>query len=166
MAAQAEVLDELHRLLARLPQLTGALAASVDGLVLAQDTRGVEPEGLAALTASAQAIALRFSDVTGQGEFRELLVRSAHGYVATYTAGPSAVLTLLAEERVNVGRLHLEGRRSGQRIRELLGAVVEQPDRAPEQRPATTTGGALPVRTPSARAGRAPRPATGEAPNT
>ncbi|MPY58473.1 roadblock/LC7 domain-containing protein [Streptomyces spongiae] len=165
MAAQAEVLDELHRLLARLPQLTGALAASVDGLVLAQETRGVEPEGLAALTAAAQGIALRFADVTGQGDFRELLVRSAHGYVATYRAGPSAVLTLLAEGRVNVGRLHLEGRRSGQRISELLGSAVHQPAPAPQQAPATTTGGALPVRTPSARADRAPRSANGEAPN-
>ena len=52
MAAEAEVLDELHRLRARVPQLTGALAASVDGLVLASDTPGVEPEGVAALTSS------------------------------------------------------------------------------------------------------------------
>lgn len=53
MAAEPEVLDELHRLRARVPQLTGALAASVDGLVLAHDTPGVEPEGVAALTAAA-----------------------------------------------------------------------------------------------------------------
>lgn len=165
MAAEAEVLDELHRLRARLPQLTGALAASVDGLVLAQDTRGVEPEGLAALTAAAQSVALRLVDATGQGAFRELLVRGADGYVATYAAGPSAVLTLLAEGRVNVGRLHLEGRRSGQRISELLGAAVQQPDRAPHQPPATTTP-ALPVRTPSVRPGRPPHSATGEAPST
>lgn len=45
MAAEAEVLDELRRLRARVPQVTGALAASVDGLVLAHDTPGVEPEG-------------------------------------------------------------------------------------------------------------------------
>ncbi|MFI8889108.1 roadblock/LC7 domain-containing protein [Streptomyces paradoxus] len=166
MAAEADVLDELHSLRARLPQLTGALAASADGFVLAQDIRGAEPEGLAALTATAQGVALRLTDATGQGDFRELLVRGAHGYVATYAAGPSAVLTLVAGGRVNVGRLHLEGRRSGNRIGELLRAAVQQPDRTPAP-PPPTTGGPLPVRTPSPRADgtrdRAPRAAPGEA---
>lgn len=124
MAAEAEVLGELHRLRARVPQLTGALAASVDGLVLAQDTPGVEPEGVAALTASVLGVAVRLTDATGQGGFRELLVRGTSGYVATYAAGSSAVLTLLAEDRVNVGRLHLEGRRAGTRIGELVDAAA------------------------------------------
>ncbi len=53
MAVEREVLDELHRLRARVPQVTGSLAATVDGLVLAHDAPGTEPEGLAALTAAA-----------------------------------------------------------------------------------------------------------------
>ncbi|MER6068734.1 roadblock/LC7 domain-containing protein [Streptomyces sp. NPDC001817] len=117
------VLAELHRLRNRVPQLTGALAAGVDGLVVAHDTPGVDPEGLAALTAAALGVAVRVADATGNGGFRELLVRGEHGHVATYAAGRTAVLTLLAEDRVNVGRLHLEGRRSGARIGELLDAA-------------------------------------------
>ncbi|WP_369247096.1 roadblock/LC7 domain-containing protein [Streptomyces sp. R41] len=136
MAAEPEVLDELHRLRARVPQLTGALAASVDGLVLAQDTPGVEPEGLAALTAAALGVAVRMADATGQGDFRELLVRGVHGYVATYAAGASAVLTLLAQDRVNVGRLHLEGRRSGTRIGELVDAATARGEPAAPAAPA------------------------------
>ncbi|GGX84240.1 roadblock/LC7 domain-containing protein [Streptomyces minutiscleroticus] len=124
MAAETEALDELHRLRSRIPQLTGALAASVDGLVLAHDAPGVEPEGVAALTAASLGVAVRMTDATARGGFRELLVRGEHGYVATYAAGPSAVLTLLAEDRVNVGRLHLEGRRSGRRIAEILAAAT------------------------------------------
>ncbi|MBD9702543.1 roadblock/LC7 domain-containing protein [Streptomyces sp. ID01-12c] len=130
MAAEAEVLDELHRLRARVPQLTGALAASVDGLVLAHDTPGVEPEGLAALTAAALGVAVRMTDAAGRGELRELLLRGDHGYVATYAAGSSAVLTLLAQDRVNVGRLHLEGRRAGGRIGELMDALPRPDDSA------------------------------------
>jgi predicted regulator of Ras-like GTPase activity (Roadblock/LC7/MglB family) len=126
MTAEADVLGELRRLRARLPQLTGALAASADGLVLAQDTAGAEAEGVAALTAAALGVALRLTDVTGQGGFRELLVRGELGYVATYAAGSSAVLTLLAEPRINVGRLHLEARRSSARIGELVDGALDR----------------------------------------
>ncbi|MEV8310083.1 roadblock/LC7 domain-containing protein [Streptomyces flavidovirens] len=125
MTAEPEVLDELRRLKARVPHVTGALAASVDGLVLAQDTPAVEAEGVAALTAAALGVAMRLTEATGQGAFRELLVRGDDGYVATYAAGSSAVLTLLAEPRANVGRLHLEARRASARIGALVDSARE-----------------------------------------
>ncbi|WP_432074412.1 roadblock/LC7 domain-containing protein [Streptomyces wuyuanensis] len=127
MTASTGVLDELHRLRTRLPQLTGALAASVDGLVLARDTPDAEAETVAALTAAALGVAVRLTEATGQGRFRELLVRGESGYVATYAAGTAAVLTVTAEPRVNVGRLHLEARRTGARIGELVDGALERP---------------------------------------
>ncbi|MER5884709.1 roadblock/LC7 domain-containing protein [Streptomyces sp. NPDC001941] len=130
MTAETEVLGELRRLRARLPQLTGVLAATADGLVLAQDTADVEAEGVAALTAAALGVALRLADATDRGGFRELLIRGERGYVATYAAGNSAVLTLLAQERINVGRLHLEARRSGARIGELVDHALERLEHA------------------------------------
>ncbi|GAB3664533.1 hypothetical protein GCM10028832_42730 [Streptomyces sparsus] len=128
MAAEPEVLEELRRLRARVPQLTGALAASVDGLVLAQDTTTVEAEAMAALTAAALGVALRLTEATGHGEFRELVVRGEDGYVATYAAGASAVLTVLAEPRTNVGRIHLEARRSSARIGDLVESALDRRD--------------------------------------
>ncbi|MGC9441871.1 roadblock/LC7 domain-containing protein [Streptomyces sp. WG5] len=168
MAVESDVLDELHRLRNRVPQLTGSLAASVDGLVLAHDAPGTDPEGLAALTAAALGVAQRTADATARGGFRELLLRGADGYVATYAAGPSAVLTLLAEGRVNVGRLHLEGRRSGARIGELvLAHIGHDRGRGPAAEHAATLPadparpiGTLPVRTPQRPAHR-PTPQTG-----
>jgi predicted regulator of Ras-like GTPase activity (Roadblock/LC7/MglB family) len=161
MASEAEILDELRRLRARVPQLTGALAAGVDGLVLAQDTPGVEPERVAALTVTALGVAVRMADATGQGDFRELIVRGVYGYVATYAAGRGAVLTVLAQDRVNVGRLLLEGRRAGARIGELVDAEAavtaeaaavteEQADAVPAKAPTKTT-------TARTRTARAPR---------
>ncbi|WP_438295471.1 roadblock/LC7 domain-containing protein [Streptomyces sp. HUAS TT7] len=133
MAAEgqvAEVLEELRRLRARLPQLTGALAASSDGFVIAQDGAPEAVEGIAALTAALTAAALgvaqRLTETTGQGGFRELLVRGEAGYVATYAAGSTAVLTLLADPRVNVGRLHLEARRSSTRVGELIDGALDR----------------------------------------
>ncbi|MET7456020.1 roadblock/LC7 domain-containing protein [Streptomyces sp. NPDC005574] len=144
MAVEAEVLNELRRLRTRMPQLTGSLAASADGLVLAQDMPGVEPDGLAALTAAALGIAHRMADTARRGEFCELLMRGAQGYVATYAAGSSAVLTLLADGRANVGRLHLEGRRSGARIADLVAAHLDAQARDQDRRPAFVLDDAVP----------------------
>ncbi|MET8482947.1 roadblock/LC7 domain-containing protein [Streptomyces tendae] len=168
MAVESDVLDELHRLRNRVPQLTGSLAATVDGLVLAHDAPGAEPEGLAALTAAALGVAHRMAEATARGGFRELLLRGADGYVATYAAGPAAVLTLLADGRVNVGRLHLEGRRSGARIGELVAAGLgPERGRAPAPEHSATLPaqpdrpiGTLPVRTPQRPAHR-PTPQAG-----
>ncbi|MEV0176547.1 roadblock/LC7 domain-containing protein [Streptomyces sp. NPDC050803] len=144
MAAEPLIRDELHRLRARVPQLTASLTAGVDGLVIAEDALGVEPESVAALTATALGAAVRLTDVTGRGELRELLVRGTDGYVATYAAGRSAVLTLLARDDVSVGRLHLEGRRAATRI----GVLVDEAEAAVKAR--------TPAKAPSARA-KAPR---------
>ncbi|MFG3257495.1 roadblock/LC7 domain-containing protein [Streptomyces sp. NPDC048172] len=129
MSAEAEVRQvrqELGRLRAHVPQLAGALVATVDGLVLAEDTAAPpgdapppEPESLAALTAAALSVAYQMNEAAGRGTFRELLIHGERGYVATYAAGASAVLTLLADDRLNVGRLHLEGRRCAARVGEL-----------------------------------------------
>ncbi|MFD7705273.1 roadblock/LC7 domain-containing protein [Streptomyces caelestis] len=171
MAVETDVLDELRRLRTRVPKLAGSLAATVDGLVLAHDVPDTEPEGLAALTAAALGVAHRMADAAARGEFRELLVRGSQGYIATYAVGTTAVLTLLADDRVNVGRLHLEGRRSGARIAELVDTRIgpgggRHADRltardalAPAQDPARPIG-TLPVRTPQRPAHR-PRPRTG-----
>ncbi|MEV5427898.1 roadblock/LC7 domain-containing protein [Streptomyces sp. NPDC052701] len=171
MAVETDVLDELRRLRTRVPALTGSLSATVDGLVLAHDVPGTEPEGLAALTAAALGVAHRMADDAARGEFRELLVRGTRGYVATYAAGPTAVLTLLADDRVNVGRLHLEGRRSGARIADLVAAHIgpgggRHAGRTPPEHPAPAPAdparpiGTLPVRTPQ-RPAHQPRPQPG-----
>ncbi|AGP60734.1 diacylglyceryl transferase [Streptomyces rapamycinicus NRRL 5491] len=130
LAAEPEVLEELRRLRARVTHVTGALAATSDGVVLAHDTATVEPEGVAALTAAALGVAQSLAGATGRGSFRELLVRGENGYVATYAAGSTAVLTVLAGDRTNVGRLHMEARRSGARLADLMGVALsraEQP---------------------------------------
>lgn len=169
MAVEADVLDELKRLRTRVPLLTGSLAASVDGLVLAQDLPDAEPEGLAALTAAALGVAHRMAEAASRGDFCELLVRGSLGYVATYSAGPTTVLTLLADDRANVGRLHLEGRRSGTRIAEVVAeqtaaGVTAREEAVVKPRPAAPGEvralGTLPVRSPG-RPRAHPRPETG-----
>ncbi|MGY1433844.1 roadblock/LC7 domain-containing protein [Streptomyces reniochalinae] len=163
MAAEPGVSEELHGLLARVPQIGGALAATVDGFVLAEALGPVrtartaqtghdgqaalrpDAEPLAALTAAALGLAFRMNEATGRGAFRELLIHGELGYVATYAAGPSAVLTLLADDRANVGRLHLEGRRTAGRIAATLAASRHSPP-LPAASPPASAGGAVVAR--------------------
>lgn len=126
LAVEPGVLDELRGLRGRVPHLTGSLAATTDGLVLARDTAEVRVDSVAILVAEALEGALRLAEASGRGAFRELLVRGDHGYLATYLAGGTAVVTVLASPRTNVGRLHLESRRAGARIGELVDGVLER----------------------------------------
>ncbi|MFB6894242.1 roadblock/LC7 domain-containing protein [Kitasatospora sp. NPDC056327] len=128
---ETDILAELRALGHRVPHLAGGLVATVDGMLVAHDTHGTEPSALAAMTAASLGLAQRLADSTGQGEFRESLVRGEHGCVATYAAGGSCVLTLLAHPDANVGRLNLEARRSARRIAALLNDTL-QPKEARE----------------------------------
>jgi hypothetical protein len=83
--------------------------------------------------------------------------------VATYAAGASAVLTLLAQDRVNVGRLHLEGRRAGIRIGELVDAATARGEPTPPTKASTKTASST-SRTRTARGSAAAR--TTPTPNT
>ncbi|OII63833.1 diacylglyceryl transferase [Streptomyces sp. CC53] len=131
LSAEPYVLGELRRLRSRVPRLTGALAAC-DGFVLAHDVPGGDTETVAALTAAAVGAARGLAGAAAVGGLRELLLRGEHGYVAAYAAGGAAILTLLAEPEVNVGRLHLEGRRSGALIGELVDGALVRPDPPPQ----------------------------------
>lgn len=105
MVHEAAIRTELEGLRARLREVTGAIAATTDGLLLAADAPGVQAEGFAALTAAALGVGLRLADSAGQQSMRELLVRCDSGCVVLHAAGRDAVLAVLAGPRANVGRI-------------------------------------------------------------
>ncbi|NGN65421.1 diacylglyceryl transferase [Streptomyces sp. A7024] len=130
-AVLPEIAEELQRLRARVPQVNGALVATADGLLLAQDDGAEEPESLAALTATALSVARRLLAATAQGLLSELLVRGANGCVATYSAGSSAVLTVVAGQDTVTALLHREARRAAADLGDLIdGALTSGPDGA------------------------------------
>ncbi|GAA2130144.1 hypothetical protein GCM10009727_21990 [Actinomadura napierensis] len=128
---EPDVMTELRTLRARVPHLTGSLVASVDGLLIADDLPpSVEPSGMAAVTASGLSLAHRIAQTAHGGAFHEVVIRGVDGYVVTYSAGPAASLTVLAEAGVNVGRLHLEARPTARGIAAHLAARPAAPHRA------------------------------------
>jgi uncharacterized protein len=115
-----KMLAEMQTLRDRVTGITGTAVASRDGLIIREDTGGVNPDNLAALTATALSLAQRLATEAGQGTLREALTRSSGGYVAIYAVGSSAVLVLLGDEGLDVARLHRESRAAVDNIEALL----------------------------------------------
>ncbi len=121
----AAVLAELKGLRERVPQLTGSLVASSDGLLIAHDLPAhIEPNGMAALAASELSLSYRLATTAHGGGFHEVVVQGTEGHVVVYAAGWSA-LTVLAGPDVNVGRLHLESRPVARAIADHLNASTD-----------------------------------------
>ena len=120
MGIEREVLDELAQLRVRLPQVRGALVASADGLLVAQDAEGVEAETMAAMSAANLGLAQQIALGAAYGEFQETVTRASGGYVATFAAGNTALLTVLADAGINLGLLHHEARPVAARVGKLV----------------------------------------------
>jgi hypothetical protein len=114
------LLAEMQALRDRITGITGTAVASRDGLIIREDTGGVNPDNLAALTSAALSLAQRLAREAGQGTLRESVTRSSGGYVAIYAIGTSAVLVLLGDEGLDVTRMHRESRSVVENIEKLL----------------------------------------------
>ncbi|WP_405498878.1 roadblock/LC7 domain-containing protein [Nocardia sp. NBC_00511] len=126
-----KVLTELRGLRDRIPQLTGTLVASTDGLLIAHDLPAhIEPAGMAALTAAQLSLSHRLAATAHGGGFHEVVVHGEGGDVVIYAVGWTASLTVLAGPGTNVGRVHLESRPAARAIADHLAAMTGEADPA------------------------------------
>jgi predicted regulator of Ras-like GTPase activity (Roadblock/LC7/MglB family) len=124
-SARSEVLAELQAMRADITHIEGSIVATTDGLVIAHDlghseTYGVEPEGVAALSAVNLGLSQRIADTASHGHLRETVVRGSFGQVVTYPAGGRALLTVLVRAGVDIDGLHIHARRVADRVADLL----------------------------------------------
>ncbi|MBB2941977.1 roadblock/LC7 domain-containing protein [Actinoplanes sp. CA-015351] len=131
MTVDPAVLEELGRLRSRVPELAGSVLATADGLVVAHDSHGLEPDTLAALAAAHLALARRFAHAVNHGELRESVVECDGGYITSYTAGPNALLTVVTSGDANLAMVHLEARRCVRRLTKIM-ALESKPQLRPE----------------------------------
>jgi uncharacterized protein len=148
MTVDPAVLEELGRLRSRLPELSGSVLATADGLVVAHDSHGIEADTLAALAAAHLALARRFAHAVNHGELRESVVECGGGYITSYTAGPNALLTVVTSGDANLAMVHLEARRC---VRRLIRILALEPAPSRPEIP-TQSGPSIPLarRTPMA----------------
>jgi predicted regulator of Ras-like GTPase activity (Roadblock/LC7/MglB family) len=144
------ILRELGNLRTRLPELTGSVLATADGMVVAHDAHGIEPDSLAALAAAHLALARRFAHAVAHGELRESVVECDGGYITSYAAGANALLTVVTTGKANLAMVHLEARRSVQRLVSIMTLDVPphaRPEIPAQQGPASPLARRTPMAT-------------------
>jgi predicted regulator of Ras-like GTPase activity (Roadblock/LC7/MglB family) len=124
--AEDALLAEMRALQDNVTGITGTAVASRDGLIVRADTGAVDPDNLAAISATWLALAQRMSREAGQGTLREAMTRSTGGYVAIYAIGASAVLVVIGDEGLDMTRLQ----RKSIAAREAIEALLSGPARA------------------------------------
>jgi predicted regulator of Ras-like GTPase activity (Roadblock/LC7/MglB family) len=132
LTARAAVLDELRRLRGQLDFIDGSIVASTDGLIIAHDLSateayGVEPDGVAALSAVNLGLSQRVVDTANHGLLRETVIRGTFGQVITYPAGERALLTVIVGDSADIEALHGPARQSASRVSALLAEFLVEP---------------------------------------
>lgn len=143
MTVDPAVLTELARLRQRLPELSGSVLATTDGMVVAHDAHDLDPETLAAMSAAHLGLARRFATAVAHGQLHETVVSCVGGYITTYAAGEQALLTLVTSDRANLARVNLEARRTVARLGDALptaplSLAPDDPSDVPPRRPGAT----------------------------
>ncbi|MFY1672584.1 roadblock/LC7 domain-containing protein [Plantactinospora sp. WMMB334] len=149
MNTDAALLAELHRLRRAVPEMSGAVLAAADGLLVAGELPGADPHHVAALAAAGLGIGDRFAHLVGHGPLRESVVRGADGWIVVYPAGEDAILTTVVPEETDLSHLHAEARPTAARLGALWNAV-RQPTVATAIPPSSDPDAPLATRTPMA----------------
>ena len=120
MARNTELEGVLQGLRSAIPEIQGALVASIDGLVIASNMQG-DANRMAAMIATALGLGMRICDTFSAGDLSETSVTGVSGQVYVYSTGPKGVLAVAAVTGANVGLIHLECRDAAKKIAAIFG---------------------------------------------
>ena len=120
--SKKEELDKILLDLKATGDVLGASVVSKDGLVIASDISGTNPETFAAMSAAMAGAAETAAAELKQGGVNQIIVDAKKGKLVTINAGENALLVVIATPDVNLGLLLLEmGKASGRIISVLEG---------------------------------------------
>jgi uncharacterized protein len=120
MSKQSEFLDLIKQLRENVPDISGVMVASVDGLAIATDFPDSEAARIAAMGASSIGLGTRISTTTQLGKLSQLMIEGNNELLIIYMAEPGAILALRAPTRANLGLIRLEGPKAARKVAELV----------------------------------------------
>ncbi len=104
-----------------VPDITGVMIASDEGLSIATDFSEDEAVRIAAVSAAASGLGNRISKNASLGEPEEVMVKGRDGLLLIYLAGESSVLAVRAPARGNLGLVRLEASSAAKEVKSILG---------------------------------------------
>ena len=115
-----KITDKLIETINVLRQVQGVIACALvssEGNVLASAFRsGVEEDKVATMTATILSVAKQAGIELKQGEFNNIFIDSAEGYIVLTNVGTDAVLVALTSKKIPIGSILLKLKRTAQEI--------------------------------------------------
>ncbi len=119
--AHEAMVDRLHDLQGRTPDVEASAVVSVDGLTIAAALpSAVEEDRVAAMSAAMLSLGERIAGELGRGSLDEVYIHGDDGYVLLTSIGNGAVLTVLARKQAKLGLVFLEMRRAAADLEKLV----------------------------------------------
>lgn len=103
--------------------MTDTVLAASDGIPILTDVaKNVEPAHISALAAADLEIARQASEVIGLGKLSQTVVFGSEGHMAVYSISRTALMVVLGDKGLNLGRLLHETRPAIERIGSIMTA--------------------------------------------
>lgn len=122
MSKQEEYMALVRQLRENVPDISGAMIASVDGLAICTDFPEGEAARIAAMGASSIGLGNRIATTTDLGNLTQMMIEGKSELLIIYMAGPGAILALRAPIRANLGLIRLEGPKTAHKVAELVAS--------------------------------------------
>ncbi|MFF6988233.1 roadblock/LC7 domain-containing protein [Streptomyces sp. NPDC010273] len=117
----------MRELREKVTGITDTALTAADGLLIAADTAAsIDPDALAALAAAGLGLARRTAEATDRGTLRQTVTYGSHGCAVTYAVGDTALMVVLGDEGMDVGRLHLAARPTLDRVESILAEKASE----------------------------------------
>ncbi len=121
MSKQQELFSILDQLRNSIPEIRGALVASVDGLSMAHSLSSSENANrIAAMSAAALGLGKRITATLASGDLIKTQVSGTDAQIFLYAIGEKGILALIASSNVNVGLINIEALNATNAIAALL----------------------------------------------
>ncbi len=115
------MVDRLHDLQGKTPDVEASAVVSVDGLTIAAALpSSVEEDRVSAMSAAMLSLGERIAGELGRGSLDEVYIHGDDGYVLLTSIGNGAVLTVLARKHAKLGLVFLEMRRAAADLEKLV----------------------------------------------
>ena len=120
MSKQEDFIATIQELRENVPDISGVMIASVDGLVISTDFPENEAARVAAMGASALGLGNRITKTTELGPMHDMMIEGANEILIIYMAGSGGILAIRAPRRANLGLIRLEGPKAADTVAKLI----------------------------------------------